>query len=108
MSKVYDISAKITNSKPTIKITDDIIVEVNNRKSAILSIQAMFIEAEKKKTKASEIIEKALVILLGKDIAEKIEQLDLPFAEYMEVYHSIVALAQGEDITENQESTPSN
>lgn len=107
MSKVYDISSKITNSRPTIKITDDIICEVNNRKSTILSMRAMYNEAEKKKIKESEIIEQALVILLGKDNAAKIEQLDLPFKEYLEVYHSVVALAQGEDPTEKQESTPS-
>lgn len=107
MSKVYDISSKITNSRPTIKITDDIICEVNNRKSAILSIQAMFKEAEKKKLRESEIVEKALVILLGDDNAAKIEQLNLPFPEYMEVYHSVIALAQGEDPTEEQDKTPS-
>lgn len=107
MSKVYDISAKITNSKPTVKITDDIIVEVNNRKSTILSIQAMYREEAKKKASDNEIVEKALVILLGKDTAEKIEQLDLPFNEYMNVYHSVVALAQGND-PEEQETAPSN
>ncbi len=105
MSKVYDISAKITNSRPTIKITKDIICEVNNRKSAILSIQAMYKEAAKKKTEEKVIVEKALALLLGNDNAEKLEKLDLPFPEYMEVYHSVVALAQGEDPTEDK-TTP--
>lgn len=108
MSKIYDISAKITNSKPTIKITDDIICEVNNRKSTILCVQAMFKEAEKNKKKDNETIEKVLEMLLGKDNAEKIEKLDLPFKEYLEVYHSVLALAQGEDPTQDNESTPSN
>ncbi len=107
MSKVYDISAKITNNRPTIKITKDIICEVNNRKSTVLNVQAMFKEAERKNTDEREIIEKALVLLLGKDNAEKLEKLDLPFPEYMEAYHSVVALAQGNDPTEEKE-TPSN
>lgn len=107
MSKVYDISAKITNSRPTIKITEDLICEVNNRKSVVLCVQAMFKEAERKNTDDREIIEKALALLMGKNNAEKLEKLDLPFPEYMEVYHSVVAVAQGNDPTE-EKTTPSN
>ena len=32
MAKIYDISARITNELPTMKISDDLIVTVNNRK----------------------------------------------------------------------------
>lgn len=44
--KVIDISMKITNQLPMIRITEDLVVTVNNRKSTILNIQAMAQEAE--------------------------------------------------------------
>ena len=39
--KVIDISMKITNQLPMIRITDDLVVTVNNRKNTILKVQAM-------------------------------------------------------------------
>ena len=49
--KVIDISMKITNQLPMIRITEDLVVTVNNRKSTILNIQAMAQEAESKENK---------------------------------------------------------
>lgn len=49
--RVIDISMKITNQLPMIRITEDITVTVNNRKSTILNIQAMAQEAENKENK---------------------------------------------------------
>ena len=49
--KVIDISMKITNQLPMIRITEDLAVTVNNRKSTILNIQAMAQEAENKENK---------------------------------------------------------
>ena len=46
--KVIDISMKITNQLPMIRITDDLVVTVNNRKNTILKVQAMAAESEKK------------------------------------------------------------
>ena len=46
--KVIDISMKITNQLPMIRITEDLVVTVNNRKNNILCVQAMASEAEKK------------------------------------------------------------
>ena len=45
--KVIDISMKITNQLPMVRITDDLVVTVNNRKNTILNVQAMGAEAEK-------------------------------------------------------------
>lgn len=51
MANMIDISKMITNELPVVKITDDIVVTVNNRKSTILNIQAMAIEVDKKRKK---------------------------------------------------------
>lgn len=110
MAQIIDISAKITNELPVVKITDDIVVTVNNRKSVILNIQAMALEAERK-AKADEsheydqmeFIKKALGMLVGIKKAEDIEALDLPIPEYQEVYQTLMAVASG---TYGKENTP--
>lgn len=103
--KVIDISMKITNQLPVIRITDDIMVTVNNRKSTILNIKAMAKEAENKKdTDDMAFMIKGLEMLIGKDASDKIEALDLPIPEYKEMYNAIMQVAMG---TYGEEDTPS-
>ena len=71
--RVIDISMKITNQLPMIRITEDITVTVNNRKSTILNIQAMAQEAENKENKDDmAFMIKGLEMLVGKDASDKI------------------------------------
>ena len=73
---------KITNQLPMIRITEDLVVTVNNRKSTILNIQAMAQEAENKENKDDmAFMIKGLEMLVGKDASDKIEALDLPIPE---------------------------
>lgn len=102
MSNIIDISAKITNQLPIVKITDTLTVTVNNRKSTILNMQAMVQEAQKKSEKNKgeydemAFMNKALSMLIGGKNVEAIEELDLPMPEYKEVYQSIMQVATGE------------
>ena len=103
--KVIDISMKITNQLPMIRITEDLVVTVNNRKSTILNIQAMAQEAESKENKDDmAFMIKGLEMLVGKDASDKIEALDLPIPEYKERYITIMQVAMG---TYGEEQTPS-
>lgn len=104
--KVIDISMKITNQLPMIRITDDLVVTVNNRKNTILKVQAMAAESEKKKDNNNEVkfITKALEMLIGKEAADNIEAMDLPLPEYKEMYNAIMSVAAG---TYGEENTPS-
>lgn len=89
--KVIDISMKITNQLPMIRITEDLVVTVNNRKSTILNIQAMAQEAENKENKDDmAFMIKGLEMLVGKDASDKIEALDLPIPEYGYGYNYII------------------
>ena len=103
--RVIDISMKITNQLPMIRITEDLVVTVNNRKSTILNIQAMAQEAESKENKDDmAFMIKGLEMLVGKDASDKIEALDLPIPEYKEMYNAIMGVATG---TYGEENTPS-
>ena len=108
MAQIIDISSKITNELPCVKISDDIVVTVNNRKSTILNIQAMVQEAERKHKEAAKngsstddadsevkMMTKTLGMLVGQKNAEAIEKLDLPIPEYKEVFQTIMGVAQG-------------
>ena len=70
--KVIDISMKITNQLPMIRITEDLVVTVNNRKNNILCVQAMASEAEKKVNEDGDngigFMVKALEMLVGKEL----------------------------------------
>lgn len=98
--QLIDISMKITNSLPCIRITDELTVTVNNRKNNILNIQCMAKESEQKAKEDTEndqiaFMKKALEMLVGKKDADAIEGLDLPMPEYKLIYNTIMEVASG-------------
>lgn len=102
MGKMIDISSKISNQLPVVKITDDIIVTVNNRKSNILKMQVMVKEQEKASKKNSgefdeiKFMNEVLSMLIGEKNAEAIDALDLPLPDYKIVYEAIMTAATGQ------------
>lgn len=109
MSNLIDISKRITNELPVVKITDDVIATVNNRKSNILNMQIMIMEAEKKAKKNGEeydemaFMSKTLEMLTNAKTAQSIEELDLPLPEYKLVYKAIMSAATGSEMKEDDE-----
>lgn len=101
MGQIIDITSKITNQLPVVKITDEIVVSVNNRKSTILNIQAMVQEQEKKaknddgQYNEMSFMAKVLSMLIGEKNAAAIDKMDLPFPEYKEVYNALMGAATG-------------
>lgn len=109
MAKFYDISRKITNELPTVKITEEIVCTVNNRKNNVLNVLAMIQETEKKEHEDEEnarieMMQKALKLLIGEKNATAIEKLNLPLPEYSYVFTTIMTAAQGGELEE--QSTP--
>ena len=113
MAQIIDLTGKITNELPIVRISNELSVTVNNRKSVILSLQAMLMEIERKDNEARKasvetgaeytapddtaIMAKALKMLVGEKSAEAIEEMDLPLPEYKLVYEAIMNLASGAD-----------
>lgn len=100
MSQIIDITGKITNELPLVRITEELTVTVNNRKNTILNIRAMIQELEKKSANDGGYDETALMgkvmeMLVGKKAADEIEKLDLPFPEYRMTYNALMAAATG-------------
>lgn len=98
---MIDISSKISNALPVVKITDEIVVTVNNRKSNILKMQVMVKEQEKASKKNSgefdeiKFMNDVLGMLIGEKNAEAIDSLDLQLPDYKIVYEAIMEAATG-------------
>lgn len=101
MAQFYDISSLITNEQPKLQITNELIVTVKNRKSTMLSIQAMIEEDERKpadeQMNKNEFMDKILNLLVGENHAKEINDMDLPMDQYSKVYEAIMNVAQGND-----------
>lgn len=111
MAKIYDISMKITNELPALKITEDIVATVNNRKNTVLNVLAMVNETERKKKDNEQnaeddfvMMQKALEMLIGKKHAQEIDAMDLPIDEYSEIFRAVMQVAQGKE--PGEEDTP--
>ena len=98
MSNIIDISSKITNVLPVVKISEDIVVTVNNRKSTILNIKAKTEEMQRKgegEYDEMKFMSELLAMLIGQKNTDAIEEMDLPLPEYKELYESIMNVATG-------------
>lgn len=106
MGQILDISKKITNELPMVKITDELVVTVNNRKNTILNMQAMVQEAQKKAKDGDgtfdeiALMNKTLEMLIGAKAAKEIEKMDLPLPEYKVIYQAVMAAATGTSLEE--------
>ncbi len=104
MSKFYDISKKVTNELPTLKIADGLIVTVNNRKSNVLKAMAA---EEKKGDKEQDnftVMSESLALLIGRESAQKVESMDLPISEYIMLYKTIMSMAMGKEVEEKRDT----
>lgn len=96
MAQIIDISQKITNELPVVKITEDIVVSVNNRKQTVLNVMAAVDEMNKEgKSEDVSSMEKVLTMLIGKKNADAVEALDLPLPQYTLIFETILDVATG-------------
>ncbi len=91
MSKVYDISAKLTNERPKIQIAENKIYEVDNRKNTILKMQQMLQKAD---IDDLDFLDEAIEMLLGEKAAKDIDEMDLSIAGYQTIFITIMAAIQ--------------
>lgn len=97
MSKVIDISMRLNNEKPQLKITDELIFKVNNSKSTML-----ILNQKMKSTDLNDFeeIDKILEALLGKKAVEEINKMDPPMDFYQSILLGAMAAVTGEEIEE--------
>src|SRR5690606_26902818 len=91
MSKVYDISAKLTNERPKIKLAEDKIYEVDDRKNTILKMSQKIQNAD---IDDREFIDEMIEMLLGEKAAKEIDEMNLSIKDYQTIVIAIMAAIQ--------------
>lgn len=94
MSKVIDISAKLTNERPKIKLAEDKIYEIDDRKNTILKLNQKMENAD---VDDVEFIDETLEMLLGEKAAKEINEMDLSISAYKEIMIAVMAAVMGEE-----------
>lgn len=88
MGKTIDLSQKLDNSRPLIKVAEGKIYEVDNRKNTVLKLDQKIGAAGQGDIAA---IEEIIAVLLGKEAAKEIEEMDLSINSYIQIIIAIMA-----------------
>lgn len=94
MSKVIDISAKLTNKRPVLKLSEDKIYEIDDRKNTVIQFEQL---VQNDDLSDAETMEKMVEMMLGKEAAEEINDLDLSMVAYQSIMIAITAAISGEE-----------
>lgn len=99
MAKTIDISAKLTSERPKLKLAEDKIYEIDDRKNTILKLT--------QKMKSADIediafIDEIIEMTLGKKVAKEIDKLELSMIDHQNIMIAIMAAVTGEsfEVTE--------
>lgn len=92
MAKTIDITSKLTNERPILKIGDRE-YPIDNRKNTVFQIQAKIDEGGEGMAYIDEVLEFAL----GKEAAKEINESDITFEAYQIIFIAALAGALGED-----------
>lgn len=90
MAKTIDISGKLTNERPVLKLGEGKEYPIDNRKNTVLAIQGK-IDAE------VEALDEVLELALGKEAVKEINESDITFEDYQTIFVATIAGALGED-----------
>lgn len=108
MSKVIDITSKLTNDRPKLKVTDDLEFEIDNRKNTIFEVEKLLNDED---VNNIAVIDTILEKLMGKKAVEELNNLELSFDSYQVIFTAAMAGAMGEDYevaeARFREATPS-
>ncbi len=88
-----DLTSKFSKEKPTIKVSDDLIIEVDDNHKNVLIVNALMGDT---KLTDSERMDKTLEQLLGKKNLERIKKLELRFIDYQKVFFGVMAAVNDE------------
>lgn len=95
MAKTIDISAKLTNERPKLKLGEGLEFEIDNRKNTVLILNQKIQETDLNDLRE---VDGILELLLGKEAVQKIGEMeDISFEGYQTIFIACMAGAMGED-----------
>ncbi|BFH60749.1 hypothetical protein [Paenibacillus azoreducens] len=93
MAKTIDISGKLTNERPVLKLGEGKEYEIDNRKNTVLAIQSKMDEGSEGTAYLDEVLELAL----GKEAVKEINESGVSFTDYQIIFVAALAGALGEE-----------
>lgn len=94
MSKIIDISAKLTNERPKLKLAEGKVYEIDDRKNNIILLNQKMMNEN---LNDLNVIDDMINIVLGEDAAKEINDMNLPVVAYQSIMIAIMAAITGED-----------
>lgn len=94
MAKTIDISSKLTNARPTLKLSEDKVYEIDNSKNTVLVMNQ---KMEESNLNDPDAIDTILELLLGKQAVKDINKLNPPMPDLITIFIGVMAGALGED-----------
>ena len=93
--KVYDITSKLTNEKPVVRIGEKDF-NIDNSKNAMMRVNEIIRNNKDDFTTMEEVLE----VLIGKENSEIIESSDYSMADYKTIFIAVLAGAGDEEFEE--------
>jgi hypothetical protein len=93
MAKVYDISHKITNERPTLKLGEGKVYEIDDSKNTMLLLG----QKMKQGSEDIEVLDDIVKMTLGEKAAKEIDAMKLSVSSYQSIVIAIMAAAAGEE-----------
>jgi len=94
MAKVYDISNKITNERPVLKLSEDKVYEIDDSKNTMLLLNQKIKNEDMEDLSVLDEIEK---VVLGEEAVKEIDEMKLSTESHQNIIIAIMAAATGED-----------
>ncbi len=94
MSKTIDITAKLTNERPKLKLAEDKTYEIDDRKNTVLKMNQRMKEAN---TEDIEFMDEIIEMLLGEKAVKEIDEMNPSMSAYQSIIIAIMAAIAGED-----------
>lgn len=91
MSKIIDISAKLTNERPKLKLAEDKVYEIDDRKNTIIKMENTLKNSD---INDLDFLDKIIGLLLGEKAVKEIDEMDLSISDYQTIVIAIMASIQ--------------
>ncbi|HHX12401.1 MAG TPA: hypothetical protein GX731_06225 [Clostridiales bacterium] len=99
MSNIIDISSKLTNERPKLKLAEGKIYEIDDRKNTVIKLDSIM--SEKDLNDVTN-IDKMAELLLGGQAVKDINEMDLSMSAYQNIMIGLLAGITGDtfEVTE--------
>ncbi|BFH16502.1 hypothetical protein J6TS7_31070 [Paenibacillus dendritiformis] len=91
MAKTIDITSRLTNERPVLKLGEGKEYPIDNRKNTVLAIQAKMDAGD------GSNMDEVLEMMLGKEAVKEINESDISFADYQVIFIAALAGAMNQD-----------